>query len=384
MNNDIKEYTTPSGEKRYKFLIYVGKDETTGRTIQIKKQGFKTEKQALECYLNYKLKVVKGEYIPVTKRKLRLNDLYKMWVKLYKKTVQESTFVSTEKIFKNHILKQLGSTYLNKLTVSQCQNAVNTWADVAPKTFKRFVFYASKLINYGITMELMKKNPMKKVILPKIERDNKKFDNFYSKDELNTFLNDAKGYNFRYFMFFRLLAYSGMRKGECLALKWSDIDFKNNTIDINKSLASGENNRLYLSPCKTSNSVRSLDMDAETMRYLKQWRTKQQKEMLKLGFNFLDAHNLIFPNANNGLTAQSKPRQWKEKICKLCGLNPIRVHDFRHTYATLLVQSGVGTIKDVQQRLRHSDVKTTLNIYTHASRQSDDVEASKFAEWMKK
>ena len=86
-------------------------------------------------------------------------------------------------------------------------------------------------------------------------------------------------------MFFRLLAYSGMRKGECLALKWSDIDFKNNTIDINKSLASGENNRLYLSPCKTSNSVRSLDMDAETMRYLKQWRTKQQKEMLKLGFS---------------------------------------------------------------------------------------------------
>ena len=81
MNNDIKEYTTPSGEKRYKFLIYVGKDETTGRTIQIKKQGFKTEKQALECYLNYKLKVVKGEYVPVTKRKLRLNDLYKMWVK---------------------------------------------------------------------------------------------------------------------------------------------------------------------------------------------------------------------------------------------------------------------------------------------------------------
>ena len=92
-------------------------------------------------------------------------------------------------------------------------------------------------------MELMKKNPMKKVILPKIERDNKKFDNFYSKDELNTFLRDAKQYNFRYFMFFRLLAYSGMRKGECLALKWTKIDFKTSNIDINMSLASGENNR---------------------------------------------------------------------------------------------------------------------------------------------
>ena len=128
-----------------------------------------------------------------------------------------------------------------------------------------------------MTMELMKKNPMKKVILPKVERDNKKFDNFYSKEELNTFLVDAKKYNFRYFMFFRLLAYSGMRKGECLALKWSDIDFKRNTIDINKSLASGENNRLYLSPCKTKSSVRTLDMDDATMNYLKEWRLKATK-----------------------------------------------------------------------------------------------------------
>lgn len=100
MNNDIKKYTTSNGKTRYKFLIYVGRDEATGNTVQIKKQGFKTEKEAMECYLNYKLKVVKGEYVPVTQRKLRLKDLYKMWVKLYKRTVQESTFASTEKSLK--------------------------------------------------------------------------------------------------------------------------------------------------------------------------------------------------------------------------------------------------------------------------------------------
>ena len=366
MNNDIKEYTTPSGEKRYKFLIYVGKDETTGRTIQIKKQGFKTEKQALECYLNYKLKVVKGEYVPVTQRKMRLRDLYDMWEKLYKKTVQESTFVSTEKIFENHILKQLGSTYLNKLTVSQCQNAVNTWADVAPKTFKRFVFYASKLINYGITMELMKKNPMKKVILPKIERDNKKFDNFYSKDELNTFLNDAKGYNFRYFMFFRLLAYSGMRKGECLALKWSDIDFKNNTIDINKDVTVGLNNELYEDTPKTENSFRTLDMDATTMEYLKEWRLKRQREMFKLGINFLSNDNLLFSTINNGYLSMSKPRQWNVAICKKYKLRRIKIHGFRHTHASLLFEAG-ASMNEVKARLGHADINTTMNIYTHVT-----------------
>lgn len=381
MNNDIKEYTTPSGKKRYSFLLYVGKDETTGHTIQIKKQGFKTKKEALESYLNYQLKVVKGEYVPITKRKLRLTDLYDQWINLYKTTVQESTFVSTKKIFKNHILDQLGSIYLGKLTVSQCQSAVNVWYIEAPKTFKRFVFYASKLINYGVTMELMKKNPMKKVILPKPQRDNKKFDNFYSKDELNIFLRDAKEYNFRYFIFFRLLAYSGMRKGECLALKWSDVDFKSKTININKSLASGENNRLYLSPCKNKSSVRLLDMDVQTMNYLKEWRTRQQTEMFKLGMNFLSDDNLLFANTKGTYTVLSKPQRWDNAICKAYGLRHIKVHGFRHTHASLLFDAGVS-MKDVKERLGHSDIATTMNIYTHVTKKEAKKTASSFANYM--
>ena len=381
MNDDIKDYTTPSGEKRYKFLIYVGKDETTGQTIQIKKQGFKTQEQALESYLKYRLKVVKGEYVPVTKRKLRLSDLYDMWIKLYKKTVEESTFASTEKIFKNHVLKQLGNVYLNKLTVVQCQNAVNIWADEAPKTFKRFMFYASKLINYGITMELIKKNPMKKVIPPKVERDTSKFTDFYSKDELITFLNDAKEYNFRYFIFFRLLAYSGMRKGECLALKWSDIDFKNNTIDINKSLKAGENNRLYVGKPKTKDSFRCLNMDAKTMDYLKQWRTKQQKQMFKLGMNFLSNDNLLFANSKGTYTVLSKPQRWNNAICKKYDLRHIKVHGFRHTHASLLFDAGVS-MKDVKERLGHSDITTTMNIYTHVTKKEAKKTAVSFANYM--
>ena len=381
MNDDIKDYTTPSGEKRYKFLIYVGKDETTGQTIQIKKQGFKTQEQALESYLKYRLKVVKGEYVPVTKRKLRLSDLYDMWIKLYKKTVEESTFASTEKIFKNHVLKQLGNVYLNKLTVVQCQNAVNIWADEAPKTFKRFMFYASKLINYGITMELIKKNPMKKVIPPKVERDTSKFTDFYSKDELKTFLKDAKEYNFRYFIFFRLLAYSGMRKGECLALKWSDIDFKNNTIDINKSLKAGENNRLYVGKPKTKDSFRCLNMDAKTMDYLKQWRTKQQKQMFKLGMNFLSNNSLIFANSKGTYTVLSKPQRWNNAICKEYGLRHIKVHGFRHTHASLLFDAGVS-MKDVKERLGYSDITTTMNIYTHVTKKEAKKTAVSFANYM--
>ena len=381
MNDEIKEYTTPSGKKRYKFLIYAGKDEKTGHTIQIKKQGFTSRDKALECFMNYKLKVLKGEYKPVEQKKLRVKDLHDMWVKQYRMEVEESTFVTTEKIFKNHILKDLGNIYVDKLTVAECQKVVNEWSKQAPKTFKRFKFYTSKLLKYGMDMELVKRNPMQKVRIPKIERDNKKFTDYYSKEELKAFLKDAKENNFKYFMFFRLLAYSGMRRGECLALTWADIDFKNNTINIDKSLSSGENNRLIITPGKTANSVRVLDMDSETMNYLKEWRTEQQKEMFKLGLNFLDDSNLVFANTKGEHTALSKPRRWNIAICDKYELRRIKVHGFRHTHASLLFDAGVS-MKDVKNRLGHSDITTTMNIYTHVTKDKAKETATNFANYM--
>lgn len=381
MNNDIKKYTTPSGEKRYKFLIYVGKDETTGQTIQIKKQGFKTEQEAMECYLNYKLKVVKGEYVPLSKRHFTFEQLFNMWFKSYKTTVKESTYATTKRYFDDHILKAIGSDYIDKLTVLKCQQAVNQWFNDAPRTYKRFIRYANNVLNYGVDLELIKKNPMQKVIRPKAQEKEKEFTDFYTKEELNTFLDDAKRYNFRYFMFFRLLAYSGMRKGECLALKWSDIDFKKNVISINKSVTMGMENRLYLSDGKTKHSRRVLDMDTATMNYLKQWRTKQQKEMLKLGYNFLNQDNFIFPTINNGITEPSKPTQWNNAICKKFGLRHIKVHGFRHTHASLLFEAGVP-MQNVKERLGHANIETTMNIYTHVSKKQKAQTAIKFASYM--
>ena len=380
MNNDIKEYTTPSGEKRYKFLIYVGKDETTGNTIQIKKQGFKTQEQALESYFKYQLKVVKGEYVPLSKRRLHFEDLYKMWLKVYKNTVKESTYATTVRYFDDHILKELGNEYIDKLTVLKCQQAVNVWFNDAPHTYKRFLRYASNVLNYGVDIEVLKKNPMSKVIRPKLNEKQKPFTDFYSKEELNEYLKDAKEYNFRYFMFFRLLAYSGMRKGECLALKWSDIDFEKQTISINKTVTTGLDNRLYLSNGKTKNSVRVLDMDSETMNYLSQWNSKQKNNLIQLG-SILNQDNFIFPTINNSITSVSKPDQWNRAICKKYELRRIKIHGFRHTHASLLFEAGVS-MKDVKERLGHSDITTTMNIYTHVTKNKKKETALNFARYM--
>lgn len=367
MNNDIKEYTTPSGKKRYGFNLYVGVDETTGHSIQIRKQGYKSKKEAQEAYLNYQLKVIKGEYIPENKGHITFNKLYKMWLKIYRETVKTSTYATTTRYFDDHILKQLGSKYIDKLTVLDCQKAVNIWFNDAPKTYKRFIRYTNNVLNYGINnLELISKNPMNKVIPPKAKNKPKPFTDFYSKDELNIFLRDAKKYNFKYFVFFRLLAYSGMRKGEALALKWSDINFKDNTISINKDVTVGLNNELYEDTPKTENSFRALNMDAATMEYLKEYRLMQQKTMLKLGYNFLNSDNLLFSTINNGYLSMSKPRQWNVAICKKYKLRRIKIHGFRHTHASLLFEAG-ASMNEVKARLGHADINTTMNIYTHVT-----------------
>ena len=382
MDNDIKEYTTPKGEKRYKFLIYVGKDETTGHTIQIKKQGFKSKDEALEAYLNYKLKIVKGEYEPLNKKKLTFKQLFESWDKVYKPTVKESTYAVTMRYFNNHILSALGNIYIEKITVAECQKAVNEWFEEAPHTFDRFIHYASKVFIFGIDMELLTSNPMEKVIKPKLKERPQQYQEFYDKDELNKFLSCAKKCNFRYFVYFRLLAYTGMRKGESLALKWSDIDFETNTISITRNVTTGLNNRPYISNGKTANSVRRIPVDSETMNYLKEWRYCQQKDMLKKGFNFLDADNYIFPTINNGITSLSKPRQWNKSICDKFGLRRIKIHGFRHTHASLCYSAGLNA-KEIQKRLGHADSKTTMNVYTHVMKNDEKKAVKKFADFMK-
>ena len=243
MNDEIKgikeitEYTTPkTGKKQYKLSMYAGKDEN-GKSILIRKKRL-TEKQALELYYKYKMQIAKGEYKPVEHKRMHFKELFDMWVKVYADTVEESTLATTTNIFNNHILPVLSNIYVDKLTVAKCQKVAQEWRQEAPRTFKRYIRYVNNVLDYGVNLELLASNPMRKIVRPKVKRQvKKKFDDYYNKEELETFLNDCKASkSIKIFTFFRVLSYSGMRKEEILALTWEDIDFHKNTISINKAL----------------------------------------------------------------------------------------------------------------------------------------------------
>ena len=121
--------------------------------------------------------------------------------------------------------------------------------------------YTSKILDYAISLELIKTNPMKKVILPKPKKDKKEFDAFYSKQELEDFLFWAKDYSFKAYAVFRLLAYSGMRIGELMALRWSDVDLSKDTITIERTYSKGLNNRRFITTPKTVNGFRTIHVE---------------------------------------------------------------------------------------------------------------------------
>lgn len=376
---NIIEYETKTGKKRYKFSIYVGKDSCTGKSILIRKSSLKSLKEAREAYLKAKLAIETGEYKPLNERRLKISEVIEMWYKVYQPTVKESTFATTKRIVNEHVVKELGNIYLDKLSVIQCQKAVDKWFRDAPGTYKKYIFYTNDAIEYAIKLEIIDKNPMKNVVRPKVKNVHKEFTNFYSKEELQRFLQYAKSCNQKSYTFFRLLAYTGLRRGEALALKWSDIDFKENVVSVKRTLTKGLGNKVIVQTPKTSSSYRKVAIDRNTASVLKEWKQEQRKQQIVININ---QDQVVFNRGKESIPlSDGCIVNWNNIISKQAKLRRITIHGFRHTNASLLFEAGVS-MKDVQTRLGHKSVKTTMDIYTHVSKQHQNKVVEKLDNYM--
>jgi len=192
------------------------------------------------------------------------------------------------------------------------------------------------------------------VMMPKVleKVENEEEANFYEKEELIEFLECAKKeVNFKAYVLFRLLAFSGFRKGEALALTWSDIDFNKNTIRVNKALARGKDG-LILQPPKNKKSNRVVDMDEKTLSILKEWKSEQKVNLKILSLQNLKKKQLVFNNQKNEFTQPSKTTRWLTHIQNKYGLRKITTHGLRHTHCSLCFEAGMS-MKEVQDRLGH-------------------------------
>ena len=376
----IIKYTNKDNETLYKFRFYAGLDELTGKQRYIRRQGFKSEKDAKTELLKIEYLVSTNQYFKSVKSG-KFGDVLDEWLALHKETVKASTWQFIELRANKHVRPYFKDMYVDKITLRQCQDFVNKTFKVAPVAYVYSVSIVKNTLDYALRLGMIESNPMLYVIKPKKQANiSDNHGNYYNKDELKKFLDVAKNTNLKKYALFRLLAYSGMRIGECLALTWHDLDYKNNTIAINKTLAR-TNNGIKIQTPKTKASNRVISLDNETIQVLKMWQLEQRKQLLKVGINAMDSKQLIFSNGKNSFIIVPTVRLAIKQIAKKAGIHSITTHGFRHTHATLLFASGLN-IKQVQARLGHSNVQTTLNIYTHAMKEKQDKIGDEFAKYI--
>ena len=373
----IKEYKLKDGTKRYLIKCYMGLDSLTGKRITTTRRGFKTQKEASLAEARLKLEYEEKTF-NAKNSKYTFQQIYELFLVEHKNTVKSGTYATTVRYAKLHILPKIANKRIDSFTVLDCQKLVNQWAEYFnsakyPKGITQQVF------DYAIKMNIMFDNPMRKVKLPKRKETINEVNKFYNTDELKHFFDCVKDYgNMKYLAFFRLLAFTGMRKGEALALNWSDIDFDKKLVHITKGVVLDENEIPIISTTKTKKSVRTVSVDAETIATLKKWKLEQAKELMSIGINSLNKHQLLFTYDANKLYRPSYSNCWLEQIIKKYNLKKITMHGFRHSHCSLLFEMGTP-IQVVQDRLGHTNIKTTMDIYTHVTEKQRDDIAENFA-----
>lgn len=370
MANYNKYKSNKDGKWYWEFKEYLGKDEESGKDIKVSRRRGKNgkpfsrkreaENEVVRLKLEFKENQNKKKEL---KDNITFEGMYKKWLKnRYNMTVKSSTLAKTERFFKSYILQEFGNISISKITIIQCDNAIQKWANSGLTEYKKIINYASRVFEYAVYTGYAHRNPIKSCYIPPqtAAQPNVKF---IDKEDLLEFLEASKGYGegTKWYTLFRTIAYTGCRKGEVLALEWSDIDWSHKEIAINKTLSKVDHadkpNEVVLNSSTKNGRSRVVSIDDGTLEVLKKFHEEQNGNS-QIVFEAEKSDKYTHPDLIN--TAMDRIVS-RTKIS-----DKITPHMLRHTHASLLFEAGLS-IKDVQHRLGHKDATTTINIYTHVS-----------------
>lgn len=274
---------------------------------------------------------------------------------------------------------------MKDISKAYCQKMKNEIAETIASV-NDIKIQANQVFKYTLKMDIISKNPMEHVTIPKQQKDllinNTEVDerNYWTKEEIKKFLSITKNeISFRDHVLFHLLIFTGARKGELLALTWDDIDFGNGSIRLWKTLFQANGKHLFQTP-KTKKSKRLISIDPKTLTLLKKWRITQKEECLAHG-GIAEENNIVFTRHDGTPLRLAYLNEKLNILIKKHKLHPITIHVLRHTHASLLFESS-ASIKEVQERLGHTDIKMTMNIYTHVTNTLKEQTAAKFNKYI--
>ena len=234
-------------------------------------------------------------------------------------------------------------------------------------TVLRYHRTISSMLEKAVKWQIIFSNPASRVEAPKAERKEARYLDEKQAAEL---LQCLQGEPLKYRTMITLLLYSGMRRGELCGLEWSDVNFADGLVDINKSSLYVTGKGRIDDKTKTFASKRVIKLPHPVLELLDQHRKSQLTERLAAGDRWVDSGKL-FTQWNGKPIYPGTITSWFAEFLKQHDLPTISIHSLRHTNATLLIASGTD-LRTVSKRLGHSNMTTTGNIYTHAIQTADE------------
>ena len=352
------------GKQKYRVRINYVDDLGHPRQLERVTYGNEEAKQ-LERELNYRIKS-KAE---APEAFITLRQLFQKYMETKKHEVRESSYDKTRRMLERYVLEGYGDVKLSKLTpalLGEWKQHINDLEGIKSITTRQNIFGEFRaMLNYAVKMEYMQKNPLLKVGNFKAPLEFKKEMDFYTADEFKRFISAAyehctrretegELFDWNYYVFFCLAFYMGMRKGEIYALRWCDVnkDEIRITRSLNQQLRGGDR----ITPPKNASSVRTIQIP----KPLKKILADHKKRCMILG----DFNEELYICGGKKSLRNTTVSNMNQYFSQLAGLKKIRIHDYRHSHASLLAQNGIS-IHEIARRLGHSNITQTLETYSH-------------------
>jgi integrase len=369
------------GKSSYIVVLNLGNDPTTGKRKQqwVSVKGTKKEAEKRLSELLHQLDT--GTFM--RPGKTTLAEYLERWLADYAKpNLAPRTAEGYETIIRQHLIPELGNYPLTHLKPEHLQKyytemlnsgRCNTSGGLSAQTVRHHHTALHKALQTAVEWGLLGRNVADAVRPPRAQRSEMRT---WDEDDISRFLQATK--DTPYYALFYLALFTGMRRSELLALRWQDLDLLLCQVSVNRSLHHLRDGSYVFTEPKSARSRRTIALSPSSVQVLQDHYEKRKLEQTMLGIPLKD-DDLVFSTPDGKpLRPNTVTRAWT-MLAARAGVKVIRLHDARHTHASLMLKQGIHP-KIVQERLGHSTIAVTLDTYSHVAPGLQEAAAKRFDE----
>jgi integrase len=372
----MRGHITKRGKDSYTIVVSLGNDPTTGKRLQqwVTVKGTKRDAERRLAELLHELDT--GTF--VKPGRTTVADFLNRWLVDYAKpNLSPRGFERYQGIVEGHFVPDFGNMPLTQLKPAHLQrhytSVLNKGLSVGTVRYHHAVMH--KALETAIKWGLVSRNIADGVDIPRLRRPEMQT---WREDEVASFLEAAR--DSQYYELFYTALFTGLRRSELLALRWSDVDFILSQIYVNRSLHRLKDGGYIFTQPKSAKSRRRVALPPSASLLLQEYKSKQEATRIKLRATLSDIDLVFSTTEGKPLRPNTITRAWT-MLGQKAGVRVIRFHDARHTHASLLLKQGVHP-KVVQERLGHASIQMTLDTYSHVAPGIQETAASRFDELM--